>query len=41
MNLVAGQALLKLLRRAENASGKSEDGRNIGLRFSSESLPAW
>jgi hypothetical protein len=41
MNLVAGQALLKLLRRAENASGKSEDGRNIGLRFSSESLPAY
>lgn len=41
MNLVAGQALLKLLRRAENASGRSEDGRNIGLRFSSESLPAY
>ena len=30
MNSVAGQALLKLLRRAENASGRSEDGRNIG-----------
>lgn len=41
MNPVAGQALLKLLRRAENASGRSEDGRNIGLRFSSESLPAY
>lgn len=41
MNPVAGHALLKLLRRAENASGKSEDGRNIGLRFSSESLPAY
>lgn len=41
MNPVAGQALQKLLRRAENASGRSEDGRNIGLRFSSESLPAY
>jgi hypothetical protein len=41
MNPVANQALLKLLRRAENASGKSEHGRNVGLRFSSESLPAY
>ena len=41
MNPVASHALLKLLRRAENASGRSEDGRNIGLRFSSESLPAY
>jgi hypothetical protein len=41
MNPVASQALLKLLRRAESASGRSEDGRTIGLRFSSESLPAY
>lgn len=41
MNSVANQALQKLLRRAENASGREGVLRNIALRFSRESLPAY
>ena len=41
MNQVARQALEKLLRRAENASGKDANTRTISLRFSGKSFPAY
>ena len=41
MNSVANQALQKLLRRAENASGREGAVRNVALRFSGESMPAY
>lgn len=41
MNSVAQQALEKLLRRAENASGKDANTRSISLKFSAKSFPAY
>jgi hypothetical protein len=41
MNSVANQALHKLLRRAENASRREVGARNVALRFSGDSLPAY
>ena len=41
MNSVATEALQKLLRRAENASGREGAERKVALRFSRESMPAY
>lgn len=41
MNSVATEALQKLLRRAENASGREGAERKVSLRFSRESVPAY
>lgn len=41
MNAVATGALQKLLRRAENASGREGAERKVALRFSRDSMPAY